>query len=153
MHRVLIFGFAVLLGSGCVAVSTGGGEVDVDVRRPGETGEEWNATLAGQPGYAGISATARALSEPGQTRVTVNLSGAPAGGVHPWHIHEGKCGSGGGVVGDPAAYPPLRPASGGTVVQSATIGVPLNETSEYHVNVHLSPQAMQTIIACGDLDD
>lgn len=153
MRSVVTAGFAVLVASGCVAVKTGGGNVDVDVRRPGETTEEWTATVAGQPGYTGISATARALSAPNQTRVTINLAGAPAGGVHPWHVHQGQCGSGGPIIGDPAAYPPLRPAEGGTVVQSATVGVELNETQQYHVNVHLSPSAMQTIIACGNLDD
>jgi hypothetical protein len=75
----------------------------------------------------------------------------PVRGTHPWHIHTGTCATGGGILGDGAACPPLRPGSNGAASALAHIAVQLVPGDNYHVNVHRSPQALGEIIGCGDL--
>ncbi len=129
------------------------GRVDVDMQPVTQRGEVWNATLAGQGGFAGVSGTSRATVREGHTIATIALSGARSGGVHPWHVHEGKCGSGGPIVGTMNNYPPLQVGSAGQATAEAHLMLQLNEAREYHVNVHASPSEMGTIVACGALDD
>ncbi|MBR9990486.1 MAG: hypothetical protein KFH98_12065 [Gemmatimonadetes bacterium] len=111
---------------------------------------DWSATVESRSG-SDVRATVRAATASGQTAVGINLAGGQSGGTHPWHIHTGTCGSGGGIVGDAAAYPPLRPGSGGTASATALVGVQLIPGQSYHVNVHRSPQALGEILGCGDL--
>lgn len=129
------------------------GDVDLDVESPTKSGETWNARLTGQAGYPSVSGSARASVANNQTTTTISLTGATAGGTHPWHVHEGKCGSGGAIVGDASAYSPLSVGTQGTAQGSATLSVVLNEAKDYHVNVHASPTDLPTIVACGNLDD
>jgi superoxide dismutase, Cu-Zn family len=112
---------------------------------------EWNATLQGTAGHEEARATARAVTGPGNTAVAINLAGGMAGATHPWHIHSGTCATGGPIVGDPAAYPPLRPGSGGAAAATAALRVDLVPGQNYHVNVHHSPEQLATIVACGNL--
>ena len=151
--RIALLGLVALAAAGCVKVQTSGEGVDVDVDRPGDNAEVWNATLQGQANFMAARATARATVAEGQTTATATLTGGMAGHVHPWHIHEGDCGSGGPIVGPATAYPPLRPGVDGSATATARIGVALNETRDYHVNIHASPQELGTIMACGNLDD
>jgi hypothetical protein len=113
--------------------------------------QEWNANVTGTEAYQDARATARAVSGPIQTAVAINLAGGQAGGTHPWHIHEGTCASGGPIVGDADAYPMLRPGSAGTATATALVARVLVPGQNYHVNVHLSPTALGTIVACGNL--
>lgn len=111
---------------------------------------EWNATVEPR-GDSEIRANVRAGTAPGQTAVSINMAGGEAGGTHPWHIHRGTCETGGGIVGDPAAYPPLQPTSAGGATASAYLQVQLVPDEDYHVNVHRSPQLLNQIVACGNL--
>jgi hypothetical protein len=100
---------------------------------------------------------AAALENTGEgdnTLVTVVLTGLPAGGPYPWHVHEGTCETGGPIVGDPAVYPPLTVGTDGRAeANTRLINLRLSEARKYHVNVHRSPSDLATIIACGELDD
>jgi hypothetical protein len=98
-----------------------------------------------------VRANARAASAAGQTAVSINLSGGQSGGTHPWHVHIGTCASGGGIAGDPSAYPPLRPDTNGSASAVAHLTVQLIPGDDYHVNVHRSPEALGEIVGCGDL--
>lgn len=133
--------------------NTATGDVDLDVESPTKRGETWNANLTGQAGFPTVTGTARAEVAEGRTTTTISLSGATPGGTHPWHVHEGKCGSGGAIVGDAAAYTPLSVGAQGTAQGNATVSLTLNEARDYHVNVHASPTDLATIVACGNLDD
>src|SRR5215218_8687918 len=110
------------------------GKVDTDVESPLKKGEDWDARLTGQAAFPSVSATARAAVLNNETNVTISLTGGTAGASHPWHVHSGSCASGGPIVGDPAAYPPLSVGSVGRAEASARIGVKLNEATPYHVN-------------------
>jgi hypothetical protein len=89
--------------------------------------------------------------EQGGTRVDIDIQGAASNSMLPWHLHEGACGSGGAIVGDPAAYAPLAVGADGTASSETNIDVTLSPGTDYHLNVHKSPSEMETIIACGDL--
>ena len=124
-----------------------------------QKGETWTATLRPQAG-ATVAGTARAQVLREQTTVTIQLQNATAGAMHPWHVHEGACGSGGPIVGAPTAYSPLQVGAkplqvgaNGQAQGNATLALTLNEARAYHVNVHASPSDLATIVACGDLDD
>lgn len=143
-----------VLTSACVRARTDpvSGQTDIDVESPTKQGEDWRASLTGQGSYTSVVGTANADVLDGQTSTSIQISGATAGAVHPWHVHEGKCGSG-AIVGDPSAYTPLTVGTDGRATSTAKVAVALNEAKDYHVNVHLSQAEMSTIIACGDLQD
>ena len=129
------------------------GEVDLDVESPAQQGEEWNGEFTGQGPGTNITGTFRALALDGRTEVSVSLNGAVPNATHPWHVHEGACNSGGAIVGDSTSYPVLQVGSTGTAAANVNLSLMLNEAADYYVDVHASSSDMQTIIACGDLDD
>ncbi len=83
----------------------------------------------------------------GSSQVQVNLEGTPAGGDHPIHFHDGRCGSAGGVV------IPLNNVDGDSGWSSTTVDVPFTWIvgNAHALMVHLSPDQMSTIVACGDV--
>jgi hypothetical protein len=111
---------------------------------------DWSATVE-ERADSNVRANALAASAAGHTAVSINLAGGQSGGTHPWHVHVGTCASGGGIVGDAAAYPALQPNAAGSASAMAHLNVQLIPGDSYHVNVHRSPQALGEIIACGDL--
>lgn len=129
------------------------GSVDVDARVDKKAGEDWTGDVRGIAGWSAIRGRANGRELAGELTVNFSVEGLPAGGSHPWHVHEGKCSSGGPIVGPASAYPVLRPGADGRASATASMRVSLNEARDYHVNVHLSPGQMGTIIACGDFDD
>ena len=58
------------------------------------------------------------------TRVDIDVRGAASNSMLPWHLHEGTCGSGGAIVGDPAAYSPLAIEQDGTASSEAERPLP-----------------------------
>ena len=152
-HTALLL--AAFVAVGCVRTSTNPatGKIDVDVESPAKTGEDWKARLAGNGSYASLTGNSTVLVNRGAMTVSTNLMGGMQGSRHPWHIHEGKCGTGGPIVGNPSAYPPLVVAADGKATASAELSVALKEAMDYHVNVHESSTNMANVIACGNLDD
>lgn len=111
---------------------------------------DWSATVQ-ERGDSDVRANVRAASAAGQTAVSINLAGGESNGTHPWHVHRGTCGNDQGIVGDPSAYTPLRPNSAGAASATAHLAVQLVPDGAYMINVHRSPQALNEIIACGEL--
>lgn len=103
----------------------------------------------------GTSVTGTAMVMPaaasGQTAATVTLSGAPANGTHPWHLHSGTCAAKGPIVGPPAAYTPLTVDANGAARLEATLPFATPATGSYSVNIHMSPTQMGMIVGCADL--
>jgi hypothetical protein len=153
----LVLATCVLAGSaGCVRVhrDPATGNADVDVENPLKSGENWKANITGRAMWTGASGTATARVEGDNTLATLVLTGLPPGGPYPWHVHDGTCETGGPIVGDANAYPPLMVGTDGRAEANARLlGLKLNEAKKYHVNVHRSPSDLATIIACGELDD
>jgi hypothetical protein len=82
--------------------------------------------------------------------VTVTISNATPGGVHPWHIHYGHCGENGAIVGSAAAYSSLSVNDQGNATSTAHLGMSLPTSGDYYVNVHASSANLGTIISCGN---
>ncbi len=129
------------------------GKVDVDVESPTKRGEDWRGKVHGMGTHLSYQGDIGADVLDGKTTATIALTGAAVGGVHPWHIHQGKCGSGGPIIGDMSAYRPVTVGSDGRAAGSAVLMLQLKEATEYYVNVHHSSSDMATIVACGDLGD
>lgn len=110
----------------------------------------WSADVQPRGGSA-VQANVQAHSVSGVTSLAISMIGGDPGGEHPWHIHSGACGSGGGIVGDAAEYPTLRPNQAGAASVETRVRSHLRQGEEYHVNVHRSPQAMGQIIGCGNM--
>jgi hypothetical protein len=149
----LLLAAAVAACHSRVETNPSSGAVDVDVRTDKKPGEEWTSDVRGRDTWSAATGRATGREMAGTLTINFSMAGLPSGGVHPWHLHEGKCSTGGPIVGPPTAYPALRPGSDGRASANAQMQVSLNEARDYHINVHLSPNALGTIIACGDFDD
>jgi hypothetical protein len=112
---------------------------------------KWTATLES---VGGSTVKGTATLAPGATAgtavATLSITGGTAGAAYPWHVHVGKCPTG-GVFGGGAAYKPLTAGSDGSGTSTANLPVASPSTGDYHVNVHASATDMKTIVACGDL--
>jgi Cu/Zn superoxide dismutase len=139
-----ITGLALVLFSAACASGSGGGDTEGIV--------DFKATLAPTAGNQ-VKGTANAVASLGRTAVTVEIEGATPGAQHPWHVHQGRCGSNGPVVGKASDYPVIDVDADGKVRVSAVIATQLVDDQEYFVNVHLSPTQMGTIVSCGQLVD
>lgn len=110
-----------------------------------------DVVLAPSPGFeVEGDADVEALDQ--GTRVDIDVRGAASNSMLPWHLHEGACGSGGAIVGDPAAYPPLAVDLDGTASSEADLAMALTPGADYHLNVHKSPSELETIVACGEVE-
>jgi Cu/Zn superoxide dismutase len=113
---------------------------------------EWKAVL--KPG-AGSNITGEAEVEDKdknkKTEAEISIKGATPGAEHPWHVHQGKCGSNGSIIGAATAYPVLKVKENGEAKAEAKLDIEAPTSGEYYVNVHKSAADMKTIVACGDL--
>lgn len=114
----------------------------------------WEATLVGTEAYAGVQGQGAAAwtEETSEFAATVDIEGDEPEAVRPWHVHENTCEAGGGIVGPAAEYTPLAVGAEGTASAADTISVALDPEADYHINVHLSAEDLETIIACGNLE-
>ena len=102
-------------------------------------------------GGATVAGTATAShGDAAEFRSTVSITGATASATHPWHVHSGRCGDNGPIVGPASAYPPLQVDANGAATANATVPVAM-PSGPLYVNVHLSPTELGTIVACGNL--
>lgn len=135
-----------------------GGRQPVEINPDAQSiATRWNATLSTPPELAGVSDVrgqgwmSSDPKDPGQTRAYAEISNAVPGGVHPWHVHRGQCGSDQGILGPADAYKALKVESNGRASANAVLSMALPKTGSYFVNVHASARNMATIVACGNL--
>lgn len=107
----------------------------------------WSATL-NPVGTSTVRGTATLQAVNNQQTMHLQITGGAPATSHPWHLHSGTCGTGGGVVGN-TPYPALGTASDGTASMSTVLATPVGG-GNYHVDVHVSPSD-PTVAACGDL--
>lgn len=111
----------------------------------------WQASFGSRNG-ADVTATADIRPAPGgHDFVMLAVSGGKAGDVYAWHVHSGTCATGGGVVGSASDYRPDTVMNSRTRMEVAQLGVYLDPTQKYHIDIHRSPTDTVTILACGDL--
>ncbi|MGH7720475.1 MAG: hypothetical protein ACREON_16715 [Gemmatimonadaceae bacterium] len=116
----------------------------------------WNGTLGTPSTLAGavqIRGSTWMGSPEGSSSTTaeVRVSNATPGGRHPWHVHQGQCGSDGGIWGDASDYGTIAIDNDGNGSARATIDLPTPSSGNYYVNVHAAPNNLGTIVACGNL--
>ena len=92
---------------------------------------------------SGISGTAVLTPMGNQTRVTLNLTGAP--GPHPAHIHVRQCPTPGAVVA------PLTSVQANVSETTVNMSIDQIRAARHAVNVHKSPQEASVYVACGDI--
>ena len=117
----------------------------------GMAGMAMTAQLASQGGST-VTGTATAThgSDANSFRATASISGASPNATHPWHVHAGRCGDNGPIVGPASAYPVLQADANGAATVNTNVPVAM-PTGPLYVNVHASPTQMGTIVACGNL--
>ncbi|HEU4828093.1 MAG TPA: hypothetical protein VFT04_02755 [Gemmatimonadales bacterium] len=135
--------------------SCGGRAASINTDQLG-VGDRWNATLATPAQLIGaVQVTGNgwmaADENPARTRAGATLANATPGGEHPWHVHVGRCGSNGAIVGGASSYRPLKVGRNGRAEATATLDLALPRSGEYYINVHASAANLGTIIACGNL--
>ncbi|MEM6428797.1 MAG: fasciclin domain-containing protein [Deinococcota bacterium] len=83
----------------------------------------------------------------GFTVVTIALQGTPLGGNHPAHFHAGNCGSGGDIV------VPLENVNGASGFSTTVTPVPFDNiiSGDHYLNIHLSDQQLDVVVACGEV--
>ncbi len=150
----IVAGLTVL---GFTLASCGGRQpVEINPKSQSTTGR-WNGTLstpaqlAGALQIQGQGWMGANEKNADQTRAGVEISNAAPGGVHPWHVHRGQCGSDQGIFGPADAYDPLKVEGDGRATATAELPIALPRTGSFFVNVHASSRNMSTIVACGNL--
>ena len=146
-----VLGLAALYGCG------GRRSVELNPKEQAVATSRWTATLVTPPELAGamqVRGTAWMApkeKDTSESEAAVSISNAAPGGVHPWHVHIGRCGMDQGILGPAGAYKPLKVDGDGRAKATAELPLPAPGSGQYFVNVHASASNMRTIIACGNL--
>ena len=124
--------------------------------RDANANARWNATLASPENLVGAvqmkgSAAMTPGSDAGNTRVSIDLSNATPGGVHPWQLRRGQCGMDDGVFGQSDAYKSLTVDDQGRASSALTVPLVMPTEGHYYVRVGASAANPETIVACGNL--
>ena len=128
----------------------------VQVNQDTNYNTRWHGTLTSPAYLAGaVQISGTATMAPGtngkETLVTVNVTNAAPGGVHPWEVHLGQCGADQGIFGPNDQYKPVRIGKDGRGTSSTTVSMPTPSYGNYFVLLHASAGNRETVIACGNL--
>lgn len=107
------------------------------------TGSDVTLDLQEQNG-SGVTGEATLSGDGDQTRVTLDLEGAP--GTHPAHIHEGTC-----ADLDPAPKFPLTDASNDETETTVPASLETIQSAPHAINVHESAANIENYVACVDI--
>ncbi|HEX5408471.1 MAG TPA: hypothetical protein VFW89_01745 [Gemmatimonadaceae bacterium] len=115
----------------------------------------WHATLSSPSDLAGAmqvsgQASMAPESDHDKTMVSLTLSNATPGGVHPWEIHHGQCDTDAGIIGQANAYPPIKIANDGTGSATATLPLVTPDSGSYFIAVRASTANPDLVVACGN---
>ena len=97
---------------------------------------------------SGISGTATLKQEEGKVKVSLDLSGTPAGVTEPAHIHMGACPNPGAIK-----YPLSSVVNGKSETTLGNITLARLKTElPLAINVHKSAEEAGVYVSCGDLN-
>jgi hypothetical protein len=124
--------------------------------RDANANARWSATLESPAALAGAvqmkgAATMTPGANPTSTNVSLDLSNASPGGVHPWQLRRGQCGMDDGVFGMADAYKAITVDAEGRASSSVTLPIVMPTEGRYYVSVAASAANPGTIVACGNL--
>jgi hypothetical protein len=116
----------------------------------------WHGTLTSPSNLAGAVQMTGSISmspgsSAGNTNVALLLANASPGGLHPWQLHRGQCGTDDGVFGSPEAYRTLKVDEYGRASSMANVPLVMPNDGRYYVSVGASVANAETIVACGNL--
>ena len=116
----------------------------------------WHANLATPAELAGAvqmngSASMAPGTKAGNTTVVLDLANATPGGLHPWQLHRGQCGSDEGVFGAADAYHAAKVGKDGHATSTASVPLQTPTTGSYFVVVRASAANEAMTVACGNL--
>jgi hypothetical protein len=116
----------------------------------------WHANLATPADLAGAvqmngSASMAPATKSGNTTIVLNLANATPGGLHPWQLHQGQCGSDEGVFGNADLYHAAKVGGDGHATSSANVPITTPTTGNYFVIVRASAANNAMTVACGNL--
>ena len=151
--QVLLFAASTLAFAACNPFHR---DPVVEVTRDSNQNSRWRAELVTPAGLAGAvqikgSATMVPDGNRDKTRVAIDVSNATPGGVHPWQLHRGQCGSDEGTVTNADQYKSIKINDEGRATGSATVDFETPTTGNYYVSVGASGANAETIVACGNL--
>ena len=124
--------------------------------RDANINSRWHGTLTSPSNLAGAvqmtgSVSMSPGSNTGNTNVYLDLANASPGGMHPWQLHRGQCGTDDGVFGTTSDYKTLKVDENGRASGSATVPIVMPSDGRYFVSVGASEANASTIVACGNL--
>lgn len=151
MRTTAIFGLASALA---LAACFGSQTVKIDENEAQAAASRWNGSLTTPTAMRGVvqmRGSAWLARDGNKMRAHVAVENATDGGMHPWHVHRGRCGYDNGIVGSASNYPILKIDDDGKASANASIDAPFPVQGDYFVNVHASSDNLQTIVACANL--
>ena len=92
------------------------------------------------------SGTATLTPEGNQTKVVIQVQGAPAGAVQPVHFHKGTC-----AKLEPKPAYPLQDIKNGTSTTVVPVEMAKLTATPHTINVHKSAAEIKTSVACGEV--
>jgi hypothetical protein len=92
------------------------------------------------------SGTATLTPEGNQTKVVIQVQGAPTDAVQPVHFHKGTCAN----LEPKPAYP-LLDIKNGTSTTVVAVEMSKLTATPHTINVHKSAADMKTSVACGEV--
>jgi hypothetical protein len=116
----------------------------------------WQGPITTPPNLAGAvqmdgTAWMAAGDETNETRVRIEIENAAPGGMHPWVVQRGRCGSDGDLFGSPDDYEPIEIDDDGQAEVTAEIPMSLPRDGEYSIEVLASPTNRDLVVACANL--
>lgn len=153
-NRIVTLASVTLLVAACNPLSRGPA---VRLSEEGaERSQRWQADISSPQSLTGaVQMDGSAWMGPGEnegaTEVSIEIENAAPGGVHPWEVHRGRCGSDEGLLGERDSYQALRIEDDGTASATADLSTPLPESGAYYVAIFASATNRDLMVACGNL--
>jgi len=127
-----------------------------EVRRDANVNSRWRASLVSPAALSGVvqmqgTASMQPTGSGEGTLLSVSLSNATPGGVHPWQVRRGHCGADQGAFNSVAAYQPLKIGDDGRGQSGTTVAGITPEIGDFFVTVSASAANPETVVACGNL--
>ncbi len=116
----------------------------------------WQATLVTPSALSGaVQVNGTAWMQPGVsnegTRVSLKISNATPGGLHPWDIKRGQCGADEGEFRSGIKYKSLKIDDEGRGESYVIVPGDAPTGGNYFVSVYASAANPNTVVACGNL--
>jgi hypothetical protein len=128
-----------------------------EVKQDANVNSRWRASLVSPAALAGAvqikgSGSMQPTGKNGEgTLLSVSISNATPGGVHPWQVRRGQCGADEGAFSSGAHYQPVKVGDDGRGEAGITVPGATPEVGEFFVTVAASAANPETVVACGNL--